>query len=353
MDPNASGSADCEYVVVGSGAGGGTLAARLAESGRTVVLLEAGGDPRRLVGGDSVDPAANRLPDDYDVPAFHAFASENDALAWNFFVRHYASDARQRQDPKYRETWDGRAGRRRALPARGDAGRLHRAQRDDLDLPARRRLGRHRRAHRRRARGARGTCAGYFQRLENCRHRPRRTAGSPGSASIPTRHGWAGWLHTERADTRPAFRDRALRQGDEASPRAGRFAEVGAADQPAAVAAPGPGRPERLAAGAAERRRRRLPAAHHARPRADGDARAGARRRPAASRPPARRAGRARDPRAVRRGRTARSASSTSRGERLYRAHRHAQRRRPASAGRSAPRARSSWPAAPSTRRSS
>lgn len=35
-----------EYIVVGSGAGGGTLAARLAESGRTVLLLEAGGDPK-------------------------------------------------------------------------------------------------------------------------------------------------------------------------------------------------------------------------------------------------------------------------------------------------------------------
>src|SRR5262245_37299939 len=108
MDQNASRSADSEYVVVGSGAGGGTLAARLAESGRTVVLLEAGGDPRHLTGGDPVDPTGNRLPETYDVPAFHAFASENDALAWNFFVRHYDQDAQQRRDPKYRETWDGR-----------------------------------------------------------------------------------------------------------------------------------------------------------------------------------------------------------------------------------------------------
>jgi choline dehydrogenase-like flavoprotein len=69
--------ADCDYIVVGSGAGGGTIAA-----GQRVVLLEAGGDP--------VDPDGNRLPDDYDVPAFHPFASENDAIGWHFFVRHYA-----------------------------------------------------------------------------------------------------------------------------------------------------------------------------------------------------------------------------------------------------------------------
>src|SRR5262245_9164386 len=106
MSVEVAGEARCEYIVVGSGAGGGTLASRLAESGRTVVLLEAGGDPRQLTGGDPTDPRVNRLPDDYDVPAFHAFASENDAMSWSFFVRHYGSDPLQRRDPKYRETWD-------------------------------------------------------------------------------------------------------------------------------------------------------------------------------------------------------------------------------------------------------
>src|SRR5882724_10648414 len=47
--------ADADYIVVGSGAGGGTVAARLAERGFRVLLLEAGGDPRKLHGGDAQD----------------------------------------------------------------------------------------------------------------------------------------------------------------------------------------------------------------------------------------------------------------------------------------------------------
>ena len=93
---------DCEYVVVGSGAGGGTLAARLAEEGHTVVLLEAGDDARTLT-GDGVQ----RLPDDYDVPVFHALSTENEAMKWDFFVRHYANDEQQRRDDKYYEEHGG------------------------------------------------------------------------------------------------------------------------------------------------------------------------------------------------------------------------------------------------------
>ena len=208
------------------------VAARLAEAGRKVVLLEAGGDPRELPARRrGIEPDGNRLPDDYDVPAFHPFASENEALRWDFFVRHYDDDARQRAT-RSTARLDGRR-RRRALSARRHARRLHRAQRDDPRRPARRRLGRHRRADRRPLLARRATCGGYFQRLENCRHRPVYRLARRARHRSRRGHGWDGWLHTEKRGPPARLPTTGAGQGDRSSPRAGRSRDVAAADHAA------------------------------------------------------------------------------------------------------------------------
>jgi len=172
---------DWDYVIVGSGAGGGVLAARLAEEGMRVFLIEAGGDPQ----------TAQRMPDDYRVPAFHAFACENTALAWDFQVRHYTNEARQARDPKYRPGQGVLYPRAAALggctvhnamifmpPHDSDWNEIARMT-GDVSWRA---------EHMRR----------YLHRIENCGHRPvwrlLRHIGLD-----PTGHGWSGWLRTEKS----------------------------------------------------------------------------------------------------------------------------------------------------------
>ena len=174
---------DCEYIVVGSGAGGGTLAARLAEAGKTVLLFEAGGDPRELQGGDPAQPGVNRLPADYDVPCFHPFATENEAMKWDFFVRHYADDAAQRRDPKYREAWDGQRVDGVLYPRASSLGgcTAHNAMilvyPHDADWDGIAALTGD-------SSWSAENMRGYFERLEDCHHRPNPTGTWPSSGLI-------------------------------------------------------------------------------------------------------------------------------------------------------------------------
>src|SRR5690348_6560779 len=214
-----------DYIVVGSGAGGGTLSARLAEAGRSVLLLEAGGDPHRLSGTNDDQPGINRLPDDYDVPAFHGFASENDAMRWDFFVRHYASEELQAKDPKYVRDYRGKPVNGVLYPRAGTLGgcTAHNAMitvyphNHDWDAIARMTGDPSWNSSRMRE---------YFERLERCQYVPRpgklptqriRSAilGALGSLlprhllhfGNPSRHGFSCWLGTQLADTTLALKD--------------------------------------------------------------------------------------------------------------------------------------------------
>ena len=200
-----------DYIVVGSGAGGGPLAARLARAGYKVCLLEAGGDP-------CADDKLGRLM--YEVPIFHGLSTEYKGCQWDYFVRHYEDDKRQSQDSKVCKVdgkdkiWYPRAGTLGGCTAH-NAMITVTPQNCDWDYIAK-------------LTGDSSWSADkmnqYFTRLENCSYVPK-----PGSLKYILKglvwslialrhgrkdwrdwrhgHGFEGWLNTSEADPRLALRD--------------------------------------------------------------------------------------------------------------------------------------------------
>jgi len=180
-----------EYIVVGSGAGGGPVAANLARAGRSVLVLEAGGQTE---------------PDDYEcnVPAFHTLASEKESMSWRFFVRHYESEERQRRDSKYCPDKGGifypRAGTLGGCTAH-NAMILVCPSNQDWDAIAEETGDLSWRAENMRR---------YFQRMEACQYRPFSKALARLVRWNPSRHGFDGWLATSKVDPKLVVHDRAV-----------------------------------------------------------------------------------------------------------------------------------------------
>jgi choline dehydrogenase-like flavoprotein len=234
-----------DYIIVGSGAGGAPLAARLAQADRRVLVLEAG--PRHA--DLSATAPAHEVT---RVPALHAVSTEHPDVAWRFFVEHYRSGLDGKplnrdieKDPKWHDP-DAAAGegeQQRGIfypRATGVGGcTIHNAMitiagpDSDWDEIAEQLGDPSWRGERMRA---------YFQKLEHNDYLPVPNTSPPtpfiamwryvwtsvgwvlsafpfigsliGRNPDPTsgRHGFQGWLHTSTADLNLGLRDRQLRK---------------------------------------------------------------------------------------------------------------------------------------------
>ncbi len=176
-----------EYIIIGSGAGGGPLAANLAKAGHKVLVMEAG--------SDAAGPT-------YSVPAFNALASEDPRLRWDYFVQHYSDPAQRGRDSKLVAARDGvlypRAGTLGGCTAHNAMITMY-PHASDWDGIAAATGDASWRAESMRV---------YFERLERCQYRTR----PPVPALNFARHGFDGWLTTNEADPLLLARDEQLQR---------------------------------------------------------------------------------------------------------------------------------------------
>jgi choline dehydrogenase len=72
--------AEYDYIVIGSGPGGGPVACRLARAGHSVLIIEAGDDQTSNLNSR--------------VPLFFPFGFVDESMRWDYFVRNYDDEAR-------------------------------------------------------------------------------------------------------------------------------------------------------------------------------------------------------------------------------------------------------------------
>src|SRR5262245_1241664 len=98
-----------DFIIVGAGAGGAPLAARLAERGYTVLVTEMGPgkpDPDEKAGPVVKGPDGKEL-DNTQVPLLHTETSEDPRYSLRFFVKHFDGDPHGSLDPKTHEPEPG------------------------------------------------------------------------------------------------------------------------------------------------------------------------------------------------------------------------------------------------------
>ena len=167
-----------DYVVVGSGPGGGPLACNLARAGYSVCLMEAGGP------GTAPD-----LVQEMAIPVDNLAVTADPRVAWSYFVRHYADQAQQERDSKFVAAEDGILYPRASTiggcavhnalmsvyPSNSDWQHIVDVTGDPSWAP--------------------DLMRGYFQRMEACGYR------TPDlETEFVERHGFEGWQSTELPD---------------------------------------------------------------------------------------------------------------------------------------------------------